>query len=154
MLNTLTLCPQQPEDKAFVFELFAELRRSIFIGLPEAMAETLVRQQFEIQCANYTNTYPDAAFNIVKTGQVNIGRLVIDRSGGAIRVIDIALLAAYRNRGIGTFLIRTLQEEAKLTSACVYLSVERQNPALRWYLRLGFEVLQDNEVYLQLKWLP
>lgn len=154
MLETVKLCPQLPEDRAFLFALFAESRRPIFTGLPDDLVETLLRQQFEFQSTGYFQLYPKASFNVVKIGQNTIGRLAVDKSDEGIRVIDIALLKAYRNQGIGSFLIETLLAEARITGIGVYLSVERHNPALRWYERLGFKLVQDNEVYLELEWQP
>ncbi len=58
--------------------------------------------------------------------------------------LSIALLSGYRNQGIGTALLNCLLEEARQHYAALSLSVSADNPALRLYQRLGFEVIDQN----------
>ena len=62
--------------------------------------------------------------------------------------VDIALLPEYCNRGIGTTLLRGLQSEAVAAGKPLRIHVERFNPALRLYERLGFHPIADRGVYL------
>ena len=57
--------------------------------------------------------------------------------------VDIALLPRYCNRGIGTRLLRELQSEAAAAGKPLRIHVERVNPALRLYERLGFRQIED-----------
>ena len=57
-----------------------------------------------------------------------------------------------RNRGIGTRLLRELQEEARSAGKPLRIHVERFNPALRLYERLGFRQTEDKGIYLFLEW--
>ena len=68
--------------------------------------------------------------------------------------MDIALLPEYRNGGIGSGLLRELLEEAAATSRRLTIHVERYNPALRLYRRLGFEPVGETGVYLLLALNP
>ena len=69
-----------------------------------------------------------------------------------IRIVDIALLPEYCNRGIGTTLLRGLQAEAAAAGKPLRIHVERFNPALRLYERLGFRQVEDRGVYLFMEW--
>ena len=80
------------------------------------------------------------------------GRLYIAREGDEIRIVDIALLRECCNRGIGTTLLRGLQSEAAAAGKPLRIHVERFNPALRFYERLGFPQIDDQGVYLFLEW--
>jgi ribosomal protein S18 acetylase RimI-like enzyme len=80
------------------------------------------------------------------------GRLYVARWPEELRVIDIALLPEYRRRGIGTALLRALLEEAGASGRPVRIHVERFNPALAVYEKLGFRLLEDRGVYLFLEW--
>ncbi len=73
--------------------------------------------------------------------------------------VDIALLPESCNRGIGTTLLRGLQSEAAAAGKPPFalratagrllrIHVERFNPALRLYERLGFTPIADRGVYL------
>jgi GNAT superfamily N-acetyltransferase len=53
--------------------------------------------------------------------------------------ISVAVFPAHRGRGIGTALVEAIREEAReLGITRLSLSVERDNPALALYERLGF----------------
>ena len=59
---------------------------------------------------------------------------------------------AYCNRGIGTTLLRGLQSEAAAAGKPLRIHVERFNPALSLYHRLGFRQMDDRGVYLFMEW--
>lgn len=58
--------------------------------------------------------------------------------------LSIAILPAYRGRGIGRKLMVALLEEAQSCHRAVCLSVSPDNPAKGLYQRLGFEVVGKN----------
>jgi ribosomal protein S18 acetylase RimI-like enzyme len=58
--------------------------------------------------------------------------------------LTIALLPRYRDEGIGTSLLMHLLQVAAGRYPAVSLSVARENPALRLYQRLGFEVVGES----------
>jgi len=64
--------------------------------------------------------------------------------------MDIAFLPEFRGRGLGTRLLRALFAEADASRREVSIHVERLNPALELYRRLGFELREDKGVYLML----
>jgi ribosomal protein S18 acetylase RimI-like enzyme len=69
-----------------------------------------------------------------------------------IRIMDIALLPGNRGAGIGTRLLHDLQEDARSAGKSLTIHVERFNPALALYQRLGFEQVEDKGVYLLMRW--
>jgi predicted GNAT family acetyltransferase len=68
--------------------------------------------------------------------------------------VDIALLPAYRRQGIGSTCLKEILAERAETNRPVRIHVERFNPALRLYTRLGFRQIGDQGVYLLLAWSP
>jgi ribosomal protein S18 acetylase RimI-like enzyme len=82
------------------------------------------------------------------------GRLYLHRGESEIRIVDIALLPEHRRNGVGTSLLRDLLAEADASGKRVTIHVERLNPALALYERLGFSVAEDKGVYLFLERLP
>jgi predicted GNAT family acetyltransferase len=83
-----------------------------------------------------------------------VGRLYVARWPEEIRIIDIALLPQHRNGGIGSSLLADLCREAAAAGKPVTIHVERFNPALGLYHRLGFVPIADKGVYLLLQWSP
>jgi hypothetical protein len=80
--------------------------------------------------------------------------LYVARWPDAIRIMDIALLPAFHGRGVGTHLLGDLQSEASAAGRPLRIHVERFNPALNLYARLGFHLVEDRGVYLFLEWPP
>lgn len=57
--------------------------------------------------------------------------------------LGMAVLPAYRGRGVGSDLLGRLLESAGATYRSVCLSVSAGNPAVRLYERAGFEVVRE-----------
>jgi ribosomal protein S18 acetylase RimI-like enzyme len=62
-------------------------------------------------------------------------------------MVDIAILPPWRGRGVGGALLRALQDEARAAVRPLTIHVERMNPAMRLYERLGFRLRADKGVY-------
>lgn len=66
-------------------------------------------------------------------------------TGERIPELAIALYADWRGRGIGTRLLRMLLGELRRRGVgAVSLSVQRDNPAARLYVRLGFRIVAEH----------
>ena len=120
----------------------------------EGQKAAFVQMQFTAQHRYYLEQYAKAAFLIILRDGVPAGRLYVDRRPTDIRIIDIALLPEYRGRGIGSLLLKQVLTEAAQTDKRVSIHVERFNPAMRLYERLGFRQIEDQGVYLLMEWAP
>ena len=78
----------------------------------------------------------------------------MERRADEIRIIDIALLPKYRSKGLGGKLLKDLLDEAKTRQLPIRIHVERFNPALKLYERLGFKHIEDNGVYYLMEAKP
>jgi ribosomal protein S18 acetylase RimI-like enzyme len=107
--------------------------------------------QFDAQRAWYGEHYADASFDVVLVDGEPAGRLYVHRGEREIRIVDIALLPEHRGGGVGTSLLRSLIAEADEAGKSLTIHVERLNPALRLYERLGFALAEDKGVYLFLE---
>jgi GNAT superfamily N-acetyltransferase len=108
--------------------------------------------QFAAQAQYYREHYPNTSFDVIVLDDQPVGRLYVARWTDEIRIVDIALLPESCSRGIGTRLIQRLQAEARDAHKPLRIHVERFNPALRLYERLGFRQVEDRGVYLFLEW--
>jgi ribosomal protein S18 acetylase RimI-like enzyme len=152
--NLIVLRPITPGEDSFLAGLYASTRT-------EELAQTnwsddqkamFCRMQFAAQTADYQTNYPDASFQIIERNGVAAGRLLVMRSDDAVHVIDLALLPEHRGVGVGTKLLKELQEEARAAGKKLSIYVERFNPARRLYDRLGFQQVEEKEVYLLMEW--
>jgi ribosomal protein S18 acetylase RimI-like enzyme len=117
----------------------------------DAQKDAFLRQQFEAQDAWWRENYAQASFDVVVVDGEPAGRLYVHRGESEIRIVDIALLPEYRGREIGTGLLGDLLAEADAAGKSVTIHVERLNPALVLYERLGFALAEDKGVYLFLE---
>jgi len=153
-MAALSLRPITPEDDSFLARVYASSRAEelAVTDWPEEMKAQFCRRQFDAQSAYYTANYPGAAFQIIERDGWPIGRLYVARWEKEIRIVDITLLPEARGTGIGTKLLRELQDESRAAGKLLTIHVERFNRALALYQRLGFEQIEDKGVYLLMRW--
>lgn len=142
------------EDAAFMQEVYSSTRTEemqLVDWTPE-QKQAFLQMQFHAQKTSYLNEFPSAEYSVILNDNVPAGRLIVDRSGDVLRLIDIALLPAHRSFGIGTKLIENLKNEAIETGKCLRLHVENFNPAHRLYERLGFNKVDEFSFYWRMEW--
>jgi ribosomal protein S18 acetylase RimI-like enzyme len=100
------------------------------------------------------NDYKNATDEVVLVEEKPAGRLIVERRDHEIRCIDLGLLPAYRNRGIGTLIIRDLQTEAGAANKSLRLQVIRFNRAVNLLERLGFTRASETGTHFQMEWTP
>src|SRR5882672_3989068 len=85
-------------DEAFLFEVYASTRTAELAatGWSEPQQESFLRMQFQAQDKHYRGNYPGADLQIIRVDGQPAGRLYIHRRAGEIRIMDIALLPAFR----------------------------------------------------------
>jgi ribosomal protein S18 acetylase RimI-like enzyme len=143
------LRPVEPDDREFLYRVYASTRTEELAAVPwdDAQKDAFLRAQFDAQDAWWGENYGGASFDVIVVDGEPAGRLYLHRGDTEIRIVDMALLPEHRGKGIGTRLLRDVIAEGKR----VTIHVERMNPALRLYERLGFEVAEDKGVYLFLE---
>jgi ribosomal protein S18 acetylase RimI-like enzyme len=153
--SATTLRPATEADQEFFYRVYASTRAEevASTGWSAEQQVLFLRHQFAAQTTHYRNTRPDAQVSVIERDGIPAGRLYVDRTvPGEIHVVDISLLPAHRGSGTGTLLLRELQAEARAAGKTLQIYVERYNPALRLYQRLGFTVMEDQGVYLLMEW--
>jgi ribosomal protein S18 acetylase RimI-like enzyme len=150
------LRPVGEGDAEVLYQIYASTRADELAPVPwsEAQKSSFLREQFRLQCLDWGRTYPQADRRLILMDGQAVGRLYVDRGSSEVRVIDVALLPAFRGRGVGTRLLRQVLDEAHTSDRPVSIHVERANPALRLYQRLGFRLREDKGVYLLLECSP
>jgi ribosomal protein S18 acetylase RimI-like enzyme len=144
------LRPVADDDRAFLLDLYESVREPELALVPwDANARrAFVEQQFMAQDTHYRANYPGAALDVIEVDGEPAGRLYVHRGAEDIRIMDIALTPAFRGRGIGTGLLRSLLEEGAASGRTVSIHVEAGNPARALYERLGFREAEERGVYV------
>jgi ribosomal protein S18 acetylase RimI-like enzyme len=110
--------------------------------------------QYNAQRVQYDEGFPDAESSIILVGDRPAGRMLVDQSEREFTLIDIALLPEYRKSGVGTQLLQELLERAVKAQKPVRLHVLKSNPARRLYERLGFSLVNEEPMYLEMTFEP
>jgi RimJ/RimL family protein N-acetyltransferase len=154
-LGILRLRSERPEDRTFRFRLFCDSRPPEWyqVTLEPSVREQVMRMQFEAQTKTYAARFPKARFDIVELEGEPVGRIVVNRPGVMVHVVDHAIVPGLRNRGLGTSIMQALMDEAAEARVPVRLKVADANdPSLKLYLRLGFKPIETAPFYIELEW--
>jgi ribosomal protein S18 acetylase RimI-like enzyme len=152
----LQLRPSLPDDRDFLFRLYASTRMDEIrgFGWSAVQQDAFFRMQFKAQQQWYQATYSTAENQIIEKDHQPIGRVIVQRERDTWRLLDISLLPEHRGQGLGGELIRDLIKECVATGAVLQLQVVITNPALRLYTRLGFIKSGQDQIYMQMELRP
>ncbi len=148
------LRPATPADRPFLEQVYADSRaRELSVtNWSDAEKAKFCQDQFATQDKHYRLNYPTCEFLVIENDGQLIGRLYRDLWEKEIRVVDIALLTTTRGQGIGGQIMSQIMAEAEASNLMVSIHVERSNPAMSLYSRLGFQTAEEGEVYDFLVW--
>jgi ribosomal protein S18 acetylase RimI-like enzyme len=141
-------------DVPFLRQVYATTREDelCLVAWTDEQKAAFIEMQFRAQKAHYQEFYPTCQFLVILLEDEPIGRLYVDRREHSIEILDVALLPAFRGRGIGRVLIEEILEEARASGRRVTIYVEHYNRARGLYDRLGFRHLATNGVYHLMEW--
>lgn len=146
-MNTVpdyTLRAACPSDIPFLTEL-----REITMGPVVRRHQPWIPEE---QAARILHRF-DCARVIARGGRdVGLWKAACDLTGWEL--IQIQLLPDCQGLGIGSHLIRGLQDECRRAGRDITLQVFASNPALKLYQRLGFQVAGRDEHSFRMIWRP
>jgi len=147
----------QNQDIPFFRRLYADVRAAELAAVPwpEALRQNFLDSQFVLQHQHYTAHYQPADYLVIEDAGEPVGRLYLHQDGREVNVIDIALLSVARGRGIGSALLKLVQQTAQRDGlASVMLHVEQRNAgARRLYERMGFVIEEDIGSHQRMRWM-
>ena len=105
------------------------------------------------QQTHFMEHFDPETHQIVVVATTDIGCVSVTEKGGHVFLNKIEILPAYQNRGIGTFLIRKIVEQAENENKPVFLQVIKINErAKALYERLGFFVYGETATHYQMEY--
>jgi len=153
--ESLTLRTAVTEDDAFLLSVYESTRAEELAQAQwqEGQKEAFVKWQFDLQRREYDARFPDAEYDLILVDDRPAGRIWIGRDDKQIRLLDIALLSEFQNRGAGTILVQALIEEAQQSGKPLrHMVFVLNNDAHRFYERFGFVVIEDLGAYKHMEW--
>ncbi|HTN96963.1 MAG TPA: GNAT family N-acetyltransferase [Nordella sp.] len=89
---------------------------------------------------------------MITVGGADAGWIQVSEADGELHLDQLHLVEPLRNQGIGTWLIRQMQEEARKQGRPLRLSFVRGNRAAALYERLGFRHVGSNATKIHMQW--
>jgi GNAT superfamily N-acetyltransferase len=112
-----------------------------------------LRWQFDLQRKEYSSRFPNAEYQVIVVDDHPAGRIWVGSDDEQIRLLDIALMPEFQNRGVGTVLLQRLMGQARQTGKALrHMVFVLNNNADRFYERLGFTVIDDLGAYRHMEW--
>ena len=119
-----------------------------------AQKAAFVEMPFDAQHAYYQEHYTGAAFDVILGFGQPAGRLYVAREENEIRIVDVALLPDTATAASGRHCCADCNQRRRPRASPAFalratagrllrIHVERFNPALRLYERLGFHPIAD-----------
>src|SRR5690242_2078390 len=153
--GTLELRAVSEPDNPFLLALYMSTREEELAQAEwqEGQKEMFVRWQFELQRREYDERFPDATYKLIVVDGQPAGRIWVGADQAQIRLLDIALLPDFQNRGVGTILLHRLMDDARQRGKALRHMVFMLNDnAKRFYERLGFVSIEDLGAYQHMEW--
>ncbi|GAA0328315.1 GNAT family N-acetyltransferase [Sphingomonas oligophenolica] len=150
------LRPETDDDIPFLTRLYGTTREQELATVdwtPE-QKDAFVEHQFNAQRIHYRGQIAGCAFDVIEKHGVPVGRLYLQERESRLHIVDIALMPEWCGKGLGSAILHGLIEAAGSKGKGVGIFVEKYNPALRLYRRLGFTEIQDTDIYLEMEWVP
>jgi GNAT superfamily N-acetyltransferase len=154
--ESISVRPVTSGDEKLLLDIYKSSRGDDLRGLgwAEDRISEFLGMQYEAQQKFYESEYKQAVDEIILREDKPAGRLIVERREHEIRFIEVALLPEHRNHGIGTFLIRQLQDEARRERKPLHLQVIRFNRAVNLLERSGFVRTSETGTHFQMEWKP
>lgn len=155
--GTVELRPVTESDEQFLLSVYASTRAEELSQVEWTDEQKLMflRWQFDLQRGEYTARFPDAAYHVIVVDDLPAGRIWVGSDDNQIRLLDIAILPEFQNRGVGTALLQRLIEQAKQAGKPLrHMVFVLNNDAHRFYERLGFTAIEDLGAYKHMEWRP
>jgi GNAT superfamily N-acetyltransferase len=148
--------PFNDGDLALIERLYVSTREAEVAqtGWPEEVQRAFLAQQFQAQHSHYQAHYSDMEWLIIERAGLPIGRLYLFEGKDEFEIVDITIGPEARGEGIGAAILEDVFDLARPTGKRVSIHVEKNNPARRLYLRLGFVMIEDRGVYDLMAWEP
>jgi ribosomal protein S18 acetylase RimI-like enzyme len=100
----------------------------------------------------FARDWRDATFEIILADGRPCGYACLEDRAADVHVRELVIAPEFQGRGIGTALLRRVQQRARDRGVPVHLGTFAQNRALALYRRLGFREVERTDSHVILRW--
>ena len=153
---SISFRPVTVQDRDLLLRLYASTRERELALVPwDAGQKALFLQhQFASQDQHYGAYFPDADYSIVVHNGKDAGRIFVTRDEAHIHVLEFTILPEHRGAGVGTEIVRRLQEEARSKALPLTTYLDQFSDSQAWLERRGFTRMADEGIHYKMQWTP
>jgi predicted N-acetyltransferase YhbS len=142
----IRLRPSADGDYDFLWWLHGATMRT-YVDAIWGWDESLQRHYFQ-------EHFDPACTEVIEREGEAVGCISVERREECLCLGLIEIAPDFQGQGMGTDLIRDLQDEARGRGVPLKLRVLQGNPARRLYERLGFVAAGETETHITMSWQP
>ena len=105
-------------------------------------------REFHVQ--DWLNKRPE----IILYDNEPIGTIYLNENKDYIEIGQFIILSEYQNKGIGSYILKGIIEEADHSGRVIKLEYLRINPVATLYQRMGFHVVGSNDIFISVERKP
>jgi ribosomal protein S18 acetylase RimI-like enzyme len=136
----LNLRPATALDQAF-------LRQLHHLAYHDVVLRQFGAWEEEAQDFWFERSLELATFRVIERDQLAVGALGTKEEPTRLDIVELQVLPAWQNQGIGAFVILGELERARALGKPVHLRVLKENRAQRLYERHGFVVTGESDTH-------
>jgi ribosomal protein S18 acetylase RimI-like enzyme len=144
LLKSLSRRAGRMDDYGFALGLYLESTKPLLIALGQWDESRIL--------ARFADGFKLEQIQILCAADGVIGWMQVSETDAQLHIDQLHLIEGARNRGLGTRLIRELQDRASGSGRSLALNVIRGNRAKALYERLGFIVVGHEDEKIQMRW--
>lgn len=141
------------EDEGFLFEVFCSAWEREALALPDpALVRHFLRIQYISQQDRLGARFPRLGRHVVTDHGKPVGYLLLQATPASLQLVDLALLPAFRDAGLGTALCRELMRRCREDGRTLVVRVDRRSERAGGICeRLGFRLVavDDHDSYYE-----
>jgi ribosomal protein S18 acetylase RimI-like enzyme len=121
------------------------------VALGEYVKKTYGRWDEAFQRSFHERQWEPAGTQMIVVNGTDVGWVWCTHHADHLSVDGIYILPQYQGRGIGTYLLTRLRNDALRAEKAVRLWVMKVNPAVEFYKHRGFSVMGETETHWHLE---
>jgi len=136
---------------SFIKELFFQYKTQELqaYSWPSEVLLPLLEMQFKAQRDAYQKQFPHSEEFILSEDNSPVGWLLINKAE-TYHIVNIIVHDDYRGKNIGTRTVQEVIKQANRENKKVTLTVNKNSPALKLYSRLGFKIVNADELFVSM----
>ncbi len=108
----------------------------------------------QLQREFHTQDWLNKRAKIITYGSEPIGTIYLHENKDDIEIGQFIISSEYQNKGIGSYILKGIMDEADRSGRMIKLQYLRMNPVASLYSRMGFKVAGNDNLFISVERKP